>query len=232
MELTHLLAPIMGTSFYLGFPRELLYNTDPDYIRSVSIFHNTVLCLFSVWTFCSLFSGLIKYGIVVEPAFYMSKPEINNVVYWFYLSKYYEYVDTFIIYAKNKHPIFLQTFHHTGAAIVWHLGYTYSFDGTYFASVFNSFVHSWMYLYYLLAIFRVPSIQPYKVYLTTMQIAQLVSGSILMHTMYYPIETPERQVVLFINQAYILYLIYLFSEFMFKTYFVEKRKDSNVLLSK
>ena len=117
MELTHLLAPIMGTSFYLGFPRELLYNTDPDYIRSVSIFHNTVLCLFSVWTFCSLFSGLIKYGIVVEPAFYMSKPEINNVVYWFYLSKYYEYVDTFIIYAKNKHPIFLQTFASVSATL-------------------------------------------------------------------------------------------------------------------
>jgi elongation of very long chain fatty acids protein 4 len=129
-------------------------------------------------------------------------------------------VDTLLIYAKNRDPIFLQTFHHVGAPIVWHLSYVYGCDGGgFFASLGNSFVHSFMYAYYALVLCKVNAIHRYKIYLTSLQLAQLALGGFLMHINYNTVsESQECRAVITLFNGYICALIYLFVDFMVSTY--------------
>ena len=136
------------------------------------------------------------------------------------MSKYYEYVDTMILYAKKKQPIFLQKFHHVGATFVWHLGYFYEFEGAYFASLINSGIHTVMYGYYFLSLFdniRL-MINPYKVYITSAQVGQLAFGFVALPLFYYNKETLVIQRVILVFDLYIACLIGLFLQFMVKNY--------------
>eukprot|EP01084_Bolivina_argentea_P025917 48186_1 len=72
-------------------------------------------------------------------------------IFLFYLSKYYEFIDTFIVIARGRRPIFLQTFHHCGAVLgMWGIMVTSS-TGGYIFMVENSFIHTIMYFYYAMS---------------------------------------------------------------------------------
>lgn len=114
-------------------------------------------------------------GFNVNGNFYFTYSEIDTLVYYFYLSKYYEYFDTFILYAKKRNPIFLQKFHHIGAVIVWHTMYYLRSDSLVVTTLFNSVVHTFMYVYYFLSSLKF-KVNKYKIYVTLLQLAQLMGG--------------------------------------------------------
>ena len=62
----------------------------------------------------------------------------------FYLSKFYEVLDTFIILAKGKPSSTLQTYHHTGAMLCMWAGMRYMGSPIWIFVVYNSFIHSLM----------------------------------------------------------------------------------------
>lgn len=62
----------------------------------------------------------------------------------FYLSKFYEVIDTLIILAKGKKSSFLQTFHHAGAMICMWAGMRYMSPPIWMFVLVNSFIHSIM----------------------------------------------------------------------------------------
>jgi hypothetical protein len=97
--------------------------------------------------------------------------------WWFYLSKFYEVLDTFIILAKGKRSSTLQTYHHTGAMMCMWAGMRYMSAPIWIFVLFNSAIHAMMYTYYTLSAlgFRVP--QRVKRSLTTLQITQFVFGA-------------------------------------------------------
>jgi len=204
--------------------QQWFHGFSPEFIYRASFAHNLCLQIFSLITFSTLLGGLLKYGIVGEHQYYLADGNIKNAVFWFYLSKYYEYMDTFIIYAKQRDTITLQKFHHAGAAVVWHLGYMYNFDGVFFASLLNSGVHSIMYLYYLLSLLRTIDVRPMKIYITTLQVGQLVYGAWALPYYYYYVETAANKYIIIIFDTYIAILIYLFCEFMYRTYFMSNHR--------
>jgi hypothetical protein len=142
---------------------------------------------------------------------------IDDLLFWFYISKYYEFIDTFILYAKKRDPIFLQKFHHMGASMLWHLGYVYKVDAIYFASLLNSGVHSIMYLYYLCCMFPDINnkIRKYKIYVTIIQIAQLTYGAFAIPWYYYGIENNSNKCIIIIFDVYIGVLLVLFSQYFY-----------------
>jgi hypothetical protein len=211
------IAPLLGTLFYIYFPKNSVKELHPSIVNNYAIVHNAFLQIFSMYVACSLLYALYKYGIVTERNYYFQHKHVDNVMYYFYLSKYYEYIDTFILYAKKREPIFLQKFHHLGAVMVWHLGYIHKCEGMLFVCLWNSVVHSFMYLYYLLSLLKM-NVHKYRVYITTLQILQLLSGSIMLPYFFYTIETVENKMVICIFDVYIVCLLYLFSEFMWKNY--------------
>ncbi|KOS18534.1 Elongation of very long chain fatty acids protein 3 [Escovopsis weberi] len=95
----------------------------------------------------------------------------------FYLSKFYEVLDTFIILAKGKYSSTLQTYHHAGAMLCMWAGIRYMSVPIWVFCTFNSFIHALMYTYYTLSAFNVKVPMILKRSLTSMQITQFIVGA-------------------------------------------------------
>lgn len=105
----------------------------------------------------------------------------------FYLSKFYEVLDTFIILAKGKFSSTLQTYHHAGAMMCMWSGMRYMSPPIWIFVFVNSGIHAMMYTYYTITALRIRVPMFIKRSLTTMQITQFVLGGSLamMHSFIY-----------------------------------------------
>ncbi|OJD19590.1 hypothetical protein AJ78_00447 [Emergomyces pasteurianus Ep9510] len=97
----------------------------------------------------------------------------------FYLSKFYEVVDTAIILAKGKKSSTLQTYHHAGAMMCMWAGMRYMAAPIWIFALFNSAIHAMMYFYYTLTALSIRVHFSVKRSLTTMQITQFLIGTTL-----------------------------------------------------
>lgn len=215
------ITPFIGTTFYIYVSSVLKKHppmknaSTPLYYYSIT--HNALLATFSLYTFVSLSRIMIEQGIIPGHKFYMSQPGVKNLLFWFYLSKYYEYFDTFLLYVKGREPIFLQKYHHIGAAVCWHLCYHYDVDMGVFATILNSFVHSIMYSYYWMTLLKW-NIRGMRMYITMAQMAQLVFGGMAGLYYYYSVESKWNYSIIVFFNMYIMGLVYLFGEFMMVNY--------------
>ncbi|KIY02183.1 uncharacterized protein Z520_02321 [Fonsecaea multimorphosa CBS 102226] len=95
----------------------------------------------------------------------------------FYLSKFYEVVDTLIILAKGKRSSLLQTYHHAGAMLCMWAGIRYMSPPIWMFVLVNSGIHSVMYTFYLCSAVGIKVPKWFKQTLTTLQITQFVVGA-------------------------------------------------------
>jgi len=211
--------PIIGTFFYLNWPKNIRIN--PILLFYASVLHNLGLAFFSGYTFLSLCRLLYNDGNTVGHMIYLNDTYVtkyDNLIFWFYISKYYEYFDTILLYMQNKKPIFLQKFHHIGAVICWHLCYYYKVDAIIIGTILNSGVHTVMYTYYYFTLFKI-KFTALKPFITIGQIIQLVVGNVYSAIYYYPpIETWWNYSIILFFDVYICILVYLFLEFYFYSY--------------
>lgn len=156
--------------------------------------HNILLCVYSVWTFAKTgpafisafwrswweggFAGLAHVFCDSDTAIW-SATSFPSVCWLFYISKYYEIVDTAIILLKGKRVDLLQSYHHTGAIWTMYAGFRSAAPPVWLFVIFNSAVHSIMYCYYALSAMKLPFPRFLKKQITRMQITQfLVGGSL------------------------------------------------------
>ncbi|KAJ5712095.1 hypothetical protein N7488_006251 [Penicillium malachiteum] len=118
----------------------------------------------------------------------------------FYLSKFYEVVDTAIILAKGKKSSTLQTYHHAGAMMCMWAGIRYMAAPIWIFALVNSAIHAMMYTYYTLTALRIRVPTAIKRSLTTMQITQFVFGTnmaaaylFVQYTIPYPVGSTALQ---------------------------------------
>ncbi|KAL1985819.1 hypothetical protein VTN96DRAFT_7311 [Rasamsonia emersonii] len=97
----------------------------------------------------------------------------------FYLSKFYEVLDTAIILAKGKKSSTLQTYHHAGAMMCMWAGIRYMGPPIWIFALVNSGIHALMYTYYTITALSIRVPTQFKRMLTTLQITQFVFGSML-----------------------------------------------------
>ncbi|KAL9121343.1 MAG: hypothetical protein Q9187_002095 [Circinaria calcarea] len=95
----------------------------------------------------------------------------------FYLSKFYEVMDTLIVLVKGKKSSILQTYHHAGAMMCVWAGIRYMSPPIWLFVFINSGIHALMYTYYTLSALSVPIPVIVKRTLTTLQIVQFVVGA-------------------------------------------------------
>jgi hypothetical protein len=211
------LSPLLAIACYLAYPKQLRIN--PTVLHVLSIAHNGLLVAFNAWTFVSLSQILYTHGLIFESNYYFQNPYFDTVIFWFYISKYYEFFDTFLLYLNGKSPIFLQKFHHIGAVICWHLGYIYKVDAIWIPSIANAFVHTIMYSYYVGCLLKINHVRFIKKYITSLQLTQLFFPNFI--CLYYyapPIETAFNYNIIKIFVAYVSVLIVLFAQFFYATY--------------
>ena len=95
----------------------------------------------------------------------------------FYLSKFYEVLDTFIILAKGKLSSTLQTYHHAGAMMCMWAGMRFMSAPIWMFVFVNSGIHAMMYTYYTVTAFSIRVPTAIKRTLTTLQITQFLVGA-------------------------------------------------------
>lgn len=139
----------------------------------------------------------------------------------FYLSKFYEFVDTWVLILKGKKASFLQTYHHIGivltmwGAVVAHAAWIL------IAVLLNSFIHTLMYTYFFAkTLYPGWEIKAAK-YLTTAQIVQFFTGiayTIPLLFLGTSCQSPTAIASVIISQLYAMGLIVLFFNFASKKY--------------
>lgn len=137
----------------------------PFNVFYVSVVHNIIMTIYSAYamigTSITFWHNWKSAGFtLLLPICDPDRLLYKNMDYWlytFYLSKFYEIVDTLLLVLRAK-PVFpprnaqytLHIFHHCiTASIVW-LAWRYPFSSTWFGPITNGFVHTFMYGYYLL----------------------------------------------------------------------------------
>jgi hypothetical protein len=94
----------------------------------------------------------------------------------FYISKYYEFVDTWILILKGKPASFLQVYHHTGIAIAMWIGVLSQSSWLITVVLLNSAIHTIMYIYFLIKTVSPKTEIKAAKYLTQAQIGQFFTG--------------------------------------------------------
>ncbi|KAF9289905.1 hypothetical protein BGZ68_008389 [Mortierella alpina] len=197
------------------------------FMTALVFVHNTILCIYSAWTFYGMFfawkKALSTHTFMeavcdTDGTFWES---LGYYSYYFYLSKYYEIVDTIIILLKGRRSSLLQTYHHAGAIITMYMGYNYRAHPIWIFTTFNSFVHTIMYAYYAATSIGVKP--PGKKYITSMQITQFWTGTAL--AFWYELGSPKgcftnpgSRFAIWTVLVYVFPLIYLFTAFARKMY--------------
>ncbi|GAA5880703.1 hypothetical protein JCM8547_007570 [Rhodosporidiobolus lusitaniae] len=156
--------------------------------------HNVFLAAYSAWTFVgtapqifgAFWRGWVSDGVAgLTHAFCDSQLSVwgsntfPRYTYIFYLSKYYEIVDTAILLLKGKKVGMLQSYHHMGAVWTMFAGYRSQAMPIWLFCVFNSFIHTVMYCYYAVTSMKLPFPQFIKRNITRMQITQFLIGGSL-----------------------------------------------------
>eukprot|EP00545_Synedropsis_sp_CCMP1620_P003083 CAMPEP_0119011738 /NCGR_PEP_ID=MMETSP1176-20130426/5858_1 /TAXON_ID=265551 /ORGANISM="Synedropsis recta cf, Strain CCMP1620" /LENGTH=279 /DNA_ID=CAMNT_0006964597 /DNA_START=136 /DNA_END=975 /DNA_ORIENTATION=+ len=177
--------------FYLGTPvllKDFMDKIGFDSKQSRTfhwavVIHNVLLAVYSFITV--LYSWPIVFGHFAEYGAFETYCDPNKTLWhsgfgaWalvFYISKYYEFVDTWVLVFKGKEPSFLQIYHHAGiVTIMWGAVASQS-AWLVFVVLLNSLIHTLMYTYFLLkTIYPKMQIKSAK-YLTTAQIGQFFLG--------------------------------------------------------
>lgn len=192
------------------------------FIASVAI-HNFALALFSAIVVANTWPIVLlhvqKYG---WGATYCD----SNGTLWgeagfgawefiFYISKFYEFVDTWALLLKGKKPSFLQLYHHTGIVLGMWIGIVSHSPWLKYVTLVNSVIHSFMYTYFL-----IKTIDP-KIEIKVAQITQLfivITSSFPLMFLGDACSNELSRVGLFFFQFYLYGLVVLFGSFAKKKY--------------
>lgn len=190
--------PFVGAVSYL-IVVQALKRVSKDEVRSVTfeIFHNAFLVLVSFGMFCGTVYAALQRS--TEEGFFdglvcsKRSPEtlwdgpLGAVTYIFYLTKYVEWIDTFVLALRHKPLIYLHLWHHSIMAVVCWSWFAYPWlEGAWWCTLVNSAIHTLMYSFYLATSLKIRI--PGKHILTSLQIIQFFTGFVYCITfMYYKI---------------------------------------------
>mmetsp|Transcript_4227 Transcript_4227/g.4636 ORF Transcript_4227/g.4636 Transcript_4227/m.4636 type:complete len:283 (-) Transcript_4227:341-1189(-) len=197
--------------------------------RTAVALHNAILAVFSFVTFVNALPIVVEH--FVEHGVFNSYCDSDGTLWgdaglggWatiFYISKYYEFIDSWILVMKGRSPSTLQVYHHAG--VVLSMWGAVASQGAWILIVvlLNSAIHTLMYSYYL-----VKTLYPKKKigaakYLTTAQIVQFVAGisyCMPVHFMGGRCDSASSRAVCAFMQLYAGGLIVLFVAFAKKKY--------------
>jgi len=207
------------------------------------VLHNLALMVFSAvvwkesWTVVSEFyhkKGLMAtYCDSQLGGGEMWAADMGRLAFLFYVSKYYEFLDTFVLLVKQKKVMVLQSYHHAGAVLtMFGLCYTQASSVLWFVCL-NSMIHTFMYTYYALSAcgIRLPG----KSLITTCQIIQFLVGIsctvpifVMKYTGSVDCQTDAQVAALVAVHLYVFPLIALFANFFIKSYMKKAPKQKKV----
>lgn len=228
---THPLVPIVAVILYWNFSSPVFdgirkaFNIQPKApgLQVFTALHSFVLAVYSLWSFVG--SVRVVYPYVMTHGLNAALCDVNGTLwfdkglgFWvthFYISKFYEFFDTWIVLLKGRTPIFLQTYHHAGIVFLMWMFVVTANSSALIVIVLNAFIHTLMYSYYTLSAFGYSS--PLKAYLTQAQMIQFLVG-IACTVQFHSCANPAQSLTTGLLQLYAVVLIYLFYNFYVGNY--------------
>lgn len=209
------------------------YRKEPFSINNILIIYNfcmVTLSAYMVYEF--LMAGwLFDYSLGCQPVDYSNTPEairISSVGWWFFVSKFIEFLDTifFVLRKKNNQITSLHIIHHGIMPLPWYFGVRFVAGGQgTFHGLVNSFIHVIMYTYYGLSACG-PQYKKYlwwKKYMTKMQMIQFVI--IMVHSMqFFFIECDYPIIFPYLIFSYAALFMVLFANFYIQEFIYRKSK--------
>jgi len=208
--------------FYLAMIKclQLWMKDRPEFtnLKTFTIFHNWFMSIASLVMFVGITYELgvawsrhnWDYSLIYcDPHMYLRTWGVDFWFYVFYLSKFYEYIDTILLVLKKKPVIFLHSFHHwVTPIIVWSAAY-YPIPAAWMGPVTNTFVHVIMYAYYALCEYNLD--RSYGSYVTKIQLIQFILNIIVFVFIGFNLPFCEGNVYtyIFLVSQYVFFL-YLF----------------------
>jgi elongation of very long chain fatty acids protein 4 len=210
---------------------------DPFVVRALVIFHNLFLVILSLYMCfgCILEAKRNSFKIWGNP-YDPGHEKLAHYIYIFYISKIYEFLDTFIMIIKKnfKQVSFLHVYHHVTISFIWWMITRRAPGGdAYFSAALNSWVHVCMYSYYLLAVMVGKSEKARKKYLwwgrylTQMQMLQFLCN--LFQAIYCRVYSPYPRFISDLLLIYMLTLLALFGRFYYSKHIKPTRKKNKLL---
>lgn len=241
--------PLMGSPFptvaifatYLLITKygpQYMSTREPFRLKYSLVFYNMFITLLNGWMaaelcWCAYQRGYNLVCQLVDVSNNEYELRIANVVWWYYISKCMEFMDTFffILRKKENQLSFLHIYHHSTMFCVWWAGTRFVPGGSVLSAVMvNCFVHVLMYSYYALAALG-PHIQKYlwwKKYLTMIQLVQFAAGvSVGIHLIVSGCQFTRWMQYVFV--CYALSFLMLFGDFYKNAYMLRgdgRRPDS------
>jgi len=206
-------------------------------LRTFTFVHNAFLCILSVFMATGnliesirlfLRSGGSLQAIFCDPEGTTTHGAINFWTYVFYLSKFYELIDTVLMVAKRRPLTFLHVYHHIITLALVYVALCDKMALQWVAVITNGYIHVLMYYYYAQSARGVTV--SWKKYLTLLQITQFVLDLVIPQTyLYYlygaQVTCSGSETVLWFGEGVILSFLILFIQFYSSTYKSEKKKN-------
>ena len=191
-------------------------------------FYNMAMAVFSLGCFIACvysLSGVQLYSEDCETIFKV--PLYVLTAKLFYYSKFVEYIDSWTLMMRGKNVSFLQTFHHLGAPWDLFMVGFYHNEAEWLFVCLNSFVHTIMYSYYFLTLYKIR--MPLKNLITVLQITQFLTGFYMewqyRHLSCYR-NDPFRMFGFLFTYYYVGVVLILFINFYIKSYILPKKPVS------
>lgn len=226
---TALVVAIVGYLVTIYALREFMKNRKRMELNLVCAAHNFFLSALSLVMFLGLIFNVYKLwktstdpwnDFLCDSNRRLADTPLNYWTYIFYLSKYYELLDTVIIVLKKRPLIFLHVYHHIITMVLVYVMMDNTVAVRWLPSVANCLVHIPMYYYYGMASLGISLW--WKKYITKMQISQFVidvigiNGGI--YYFYHGIQCASSTESWIFGQSVIVSFLVLFINFYRKTY--------------
>jgi len=236
-----------GTLFYLFilplsrsyFDNGEHYEKNKSMWKKIMAGYNWCLCLFSLGSFVSSGSVLYRTPLYTENCLLLdSQPLYALTRKIFYYSKFVEYADTLFLYVMNKPITYLQWVHHIGAAWLMFCADHFHAECSWIFVHFNSFIHTFMYLYYALSLSpnKWKGLDIFKPIVTSAQIVQFVTGFGFLYQYRYVtcFRTDGRQMlgVYYHTWLYVGSVLLLFINFYIRNYCCKSKKSKHANAAK
>jgi len=160
--------------------RVLMAGSQPFTMRTATQIHNIILCTWSLAMFIGItYGSLVKiqnqglYSLLCDLNFVGMKGQYWYWSYLFYLSKFYELLDTIILVLKKKPLTVLHVWHHSIMVLFGWMLIAGDVSVHWWGIFTNTLIHTFMYYHFYVATLNQ---HPWwKKYLTTAQIVQFLS---------------------------------------------------------
>jgi hypothetical protein len=216
----------------------LMKNRPPFVLRGPMLLYNSFMVVVNVFFFYEI-ANRCDYGrrflIFKFPDRNDYSPEVLreiNVGFWCYMTRFMDLFDTifFVLRKKYNQITFLHLYHHTLVPIIGWMCLKVAPQAPVVGLflVFNTFIHSIMYLYYALAAFG-PNVQKYlwwKKYITQLQLLQFATCFCYGVAMVF-LQTGFPPGLFWLGFAQNPFFFYMFYQFYRKAYYPTNKNKLN-----